>query len=70
MSAGSNPAINGSFRVVGNTGVITAHAIPFSNELALFMIRPNLQLNAGPDTMLQSQGGNQSYAKVSSCNPV
>ena len=47
LPAGNNPAVNGSFRVVGNTGVPSAHAQPFANNLALFIIRPNLQLGSG-----------------------
>lgn len=49
-----NPAINGSFKVVGNTGAIAAHSIPFSNDLVLFLIRPNPRLNFGGSTT-QSQ---------------
>ena len=138
--AGNNPAINGSFRVVGNTGecraqpldscyrqcwlsslcALLAHSIAFqpatkpclhlrlavhstsqlparrrpygarnsihqrTGELlllllpltaaarldpvqcpqVLFMIRPNLQLNAGPDTQLQTYGGTQNYTMI------
>ncbi|KAK9791838.1 hypothetical protein WJX73_007086 [Symbiochloris irregularis] len=61
---GNNAAVNGSFRVVGNTGIPTAHATPFANDLIIFLIRPNLQLNAGFDTHLQRYGAPQNYTQV------
>lgn len=48
--AGNNPAVNGTFKVVGNTGAIAAHAIPFANDLVLFLIRPNSRIAFGGDT--------------------
>ncbi|KAK9861867.1 hypothetical protein WJX84_011613, partial [Apatococcus fuscideae] len=48
--AGNNPAVNGSFKVVGNTGAIAAHAIPFANDLVLFLIRPNARIDFGGET--------------------
>ena len=50
MFTGNNPAVNGSFRVVGNTGAIAAHAVPFANDLVLFLIRPNARIDFGGDT--------------------
>lgn len=34
-------ATNGTFRVVGNSGAVPVHALPFTNELVLFMQRGN-----------------------------
>ncbi len=48
--AGSNPAVNGSYKVVGNTGAIAAHAVPFANDLVLFLIRPNARIDFGGET--------------------
>ncbi|KAL0048178.1 hypothetical protein WJX82_009358 [Trebouxia sp. C0006] len=43
--AASNPTANasgvGSWRVVGNSGSIAVHALPFTNDLLLLMARPN-----------------------------
>ncbi|KAL0036357.1 hypothetical protein WJX77_003871 [Trebouxia sp. C0004] len=47
---GNNPAVNGSFKIVGNTGAIAGHSIPFSNDLVLFLIRPNPRLDFGGPT--------------------
>ncbi len=48
--AGNNAAVNRSFKVVGNTGAIAGHSIPFSNDLVLFLIRPNPRLDFGGPT--------------------
>lgn len=31
--------MNGSYKVVGNSGAVPIHALPFTNELVLFMTR-------------------------------
>ncbi|KAL3145060.1 hypothetical protein ABBQ32_003546 [Trebouxia sp. C0010 RCD-2024] len=59
--SGNNPAVNGSFKVVGNTGAIAAHSIPFANDMVLFLIRPNPRLSFGGDT---SSLPSQSYLLV------
>lgn len=48
--AGNDPTVNGTFKVVGNTGAIAAHAVPFANDLVLFLIRPNSRIAFGGDT--------------------
>ena len=39
---------NGSWQVVGNAGALAVHAIPFVNDLVLFMSRPS-NLNESND---------------------
>ena len=38
-SAGA--AVNGSWRVLGNSGSVPVHALPFTNDLLLFLQRGN-----------------------------
>ena len=38
--AGNDSPANGSFKVVGNSGMISVHAIPFPNGEILFYGRP------------------------------
>ena len=67
--AGNNPAVNGSYKVVGNTGAIAAHSIPFANDLVLFLIRPNARIDFGGETTALPD---QAYLLVmpSACNGV
>lgn len=41
----------GSWRVVGNSGAVALQALPFTNDLVLFMARP-LNENGGGDASL------------------
>ncbi len=64
MVAGA--AQNGSWRVVGNSGSVPVHALPFTNELVLFMQRGNngngtaydsdLQVSPRPRFILHTKG--------------
>lgn len=47
----ANASGAGSWRVVGNSGCIAVHALPFTNELLLLMARPNNE-EGGQDTAL------------------
>ena len=49
--AGSG-ASYGSWQVVGNAGALAVHAIPFTNDLILFMSRPNNRNGSGDDPYL------------------
>ena len=42
----------GSWQVVGNAGALAVHAIPFTNDLILFMSRPNNRNGSGDDPYL------------------
>ena len=41
--------------MVGNTGAIAGHAIPFANDLVLFLMRPNPRNSFGSDDSLPGQ---------------
>ena len=43
---------DGSWKVIGNAGALAVHAIPFTNELILFMSRPNNKNGSGDDPYL------------------
>lgn len=52
-------SVNGSFRVVGNSGAIAIHAVPFPNNLILLWQRPSNQNSTGPDPYVAAANGTQ-----------
>ena len=65
MVAGA--AQNGSWRVVSNSGSVPVHALPFTNELVLFMQRGNNGNGTAYDSDLQVSLGQGLPVLGSSC---
>lgn len=51
-SHAGNASVTGSWQVVGSSGALAIHAIPFTNELVLFMARPNNANGSEPNPPL------------------
>ena len=63
-----NLSTDGSWKVVGNAGALAVHAVPFSNDLVLFMQRPNNLNGSGDDPYLIVRSiSSEAFKRINFC---